>query len=277
MQLSVPNDITAITTSSFKQLNVPTIATLVDLQTCDNPLSFYFDTITATLTAKLAHISATSTVHMNSSVLNPATHATSLFLLCNKDNSENMIPSLLLPFNQDNSAIMTATHASLLLPFNWDNPAITAATHAQNLLLYAQTGSAITTSTHAQTLLLLSVQDDPAITMATHAKYSLQLIVESLFLLCNKDNSETMAPSILLFCVKDAPAIMMAPLTNFSLQLIVVFFCKISFHFCEDCRIFHEGEYQVKDDGYAIDKHHLPLSAFGLILAFDHNPDLGRN
>jgi hypothetical protein len=29
MQLSVPNDITAITTSSFKQLNVPTIATLI--------------------------------------------------------------------------------------------------------------------------------------------------------------------------------------------------------------------------------------------------------
>jgi hypothetical protein len=29
MQLSVPNDIPAITTSSFKQLNVPTIAHLV--------------------------------------------------------------------------------------------------------------------------------------------------------------------------------------------------------------------------------------------------------
>jgi hypothetical protein len=51
------------------------------------------------------------------------------------------------------------------------------------------------------------------------------LIVESLFLLCNEDNSETMAPSLLLFCIKDAPANMTAPLTNFSLQLIVDIFC----------------------------------------------------
>jgi hypothetical protein len=65
MQLCVPNDITAITTSSFKQLNVPTIATLIDLWTCNNSLSLYFDTITATLTAKLTHISATLTAQMN--------------------------------------------------------------------------------------------------------------------------------------------------------------------------------------------------------------------
>jgi hypothetical protein len=109
MQLSVPNDITAIITSSFKQRNVPMIATLIDLWTCDNSLSFYFNTITATLTAKSTHLSATSTAQMNSSVLNPATHATSLFLLHDEDNSEIMTPSLLLPFNQDNSAIMTAT------------------------------------------------------------------------------------------------------------------------------------------------------------------------
>ncbi len=70
-----------------------------------------------------------------------ATHATSLFLLCNEDNSEIMTPSLLLPFNQDNPAITTSTHASLLLPFN---------------------------------------QDKSAIMMATHAAYSLQLIVESI-------------------------------------------------------------------------------------------------
>jgi hypothetical protein len=65
----------------------------------------------------------------------------SLFLLHDKDNSEIMTLSLLLPFNQDNSAIMTATHAtslfllrnkdnseimtlSLLLPFNQDNSAL---------------------------------------------------------------------------------------------------------------------------------------------------------
>jgi hypothetical protein len=83
------------------------------------------------------------TAHMNSSALNPATQTTSLFLLCNEDNSEIMIPSLLLPFNQD-------------------NPAITTATHAQNLLLYAQIGSAITTATHAQNLLLFFVRNNPA-------------------------------------------------------------------------------------------------------------------
>ena len=35
---------------------------------------------------------------------------------------------------------------------------------------------------------------------------------------------------------------------------LIVIFLKISFHFCEDYRIFREGEYQVKNDGYAIDK-----------------------
>jgi hypothetical protein len=118
LQLSDPNDITAITTSSFKQLNVPMIATLIDIWTCDNSLSFYFDTITTTLTANSTDVSATITAQMNSSVLNPATHAKSLFLLCNEDNSEFMTPSLLLPFNQDNSAIMTVTHANRLLLFN---------------------------------------------------------------------------------------------------------------------------------------------------------------
>ncbi len=34
----------------------------------------------------------------------------------------------------------------------------------------------------------------------------------------------------------------------------IVIFLEISSHFCEDYRIFHEGEYQVKNDGYAIDK-----------------------
>ena len=142
IQHSVPNDIPAITTSSFKQHNVPLIATLIDLRTCDNSLSFYFNTITATLTAKSTHVSATTTAQMNSSVLNPVTYATSLFLLC-KDNSEIMNPNLLLPFNRD-------------------KPAITTATLAQNLLLDAQIGSAITTVTHTQNLLLFWVQDNPA-------------------------------------------------------------------------------------------------------------------
>jgi hypothetical protein len=88
-------------------------------------------------------------------------------------------------------------------------------------LLYAQIGSAIMTATHAQNLVLFSVRDDPAITMMNRANPKLQLIFECLFLLHNKDNSETMTSSLFLFCVKDAPAIMMALLANFSLQLIV--------------------------------------------------------
>jgi hypothetical protein len=147
-QLPVPND----HRPAFKQLSVSNdgraITALSFLQCC---ISFRMAT------------------HANhSSVLNPATHATSLFLLHDKDNSEITTPSLLLPFDQDNSAIMTATHASLLLPFNQDNSAITMATCAQNLLLYAQNGLAIT--------------------MTNHANSKLQLIVECLFLLCKKDN-----------------------------------------------------------------------------------------
>ncbi len=111
-------------------------------------------------------------------------------------------PSLLL-YAQTGSAITTSTHTIILLPFNQDNSAT------------------MTTSTHAQNLLLPSVQDDPAITMTNHANSKLQLIVESLFLFHNEDNSKTMAPSLLLFCIKDAPAIMTAPLANFSLQLII--------------------------------------------------------
>jgi hypothetical protein len=132
-------------------------------------------------------------------------------------------------------------------------------------LLYAQTGSAITTSTHTIILLPFN-QDNSAITIAS----SLQLIVESLFLLRNEGNSETMAPSLLLFCIKDAPAIMTASLANFSLQLIVDIFCKISFHFCEDYRIFCEGEYQYQD---ANGHQELTKLISGLI---KHNGLIGR-
>jgi hypothetical protein len=104
--------------------------------------------------------------------------------------------------------------------------------------------------------------------MATHTNFVLQLIVASIQWILSAQN---IFPHLLLFCIKDAPAIMTAPLTYFSLQLMVEFFCEISFHFCEDCRIFCEGEYQVKEYSYAIDKHHLPLLAVGLILAFGHN------
>ena len=70
--------------------------------------------------------------------------------------------SLLLPFNQDNPAIMTATHAQNLLRYAQIGSAITTAIHAQNLLLYAHIGSAITTATQAQNLSLFFVRNNPA-------------------------------------------------------------------------------------------------------------------
>ncbi len=104
--------------------------------------------------------------------------------------------------------------------------------------------------------------------MAIHAEYSLQLIVESLFLLRGKDNSETMASSLLLICVKDAPAIMMVTHADYSLQLIgeslftgakqvasatipnesfkLIDVSKTTLHFREDCGMFCEGEWEQK-------------------------------
>jgi hypothetical protein len=58
----------------------------------------------------------------------------SLFLLCDKDNSEITTPSLLLPFYQNKLAIMTATHANLLLLPVQDGLAITMATHTNSTL-----------------------------------------------------------------------------------------------------------------------------------------------
>jgi hypothetical protein len=67
-----------------------------------------------------------------------------------------------------------------------------ATNKSESPLLHALFGSAILTARiHTpRNLLLLFIQNDSAFMMATHAKYSLQLIVESLFLLCNKDNSK---------------------------------------------------------------------------------------
>jgi hypothetical protein len=183
-------------------------------------------------------------------------------------------PRCLLLLPVINGIAITTTNPSLLLPFIKDAPAIMT-----------------TISTHAQNLLLPSVQDDPAITMTNHANFKLQLIVEYLLVPRVFERSAIMTAThanLLLLPVRDSTASMVATLANLSLQLIVVIFCKISFHFCEDCRIFCEGEYQVKndgyainkqyqvkDDGYAINKHHLPLSAFGLISSFGHNLAFG--
>jgi hypothetical protein len=174
-------------------------------------------------------------LHPTKTAIGTATYAQRFLVFCIKDapaimrTTSTHAQNLLLPSVQDDPAITMTNHANsklqliveyLLLPRNFERPAITMTVNTRNLLPFF-------------------VQNDPAITIAS----SLQLIVESLFLLRNEDNSETMAPSLLLFCIKDAPAIMTAPLANFSLQLIVDIFCKISFHFCEDYRIFCEGEY----------------------------------
>jgi hypothetical protein len=132
--------------------------------------------------------------NQDNSAIMTATHA-SLLLPFNQDNSATMTAThanLLLPFNQDNSAIMTATHASLLLPFNQDNSAIMTATHTSLLLPFNQDNPAIRTSVNTRNLLPFFGRNDPAITIAS----SLQLIVDSLFLLRDEDNSETMAPSL---------------------------------------------------------------------------------
>jgi hypothetical protein len=119
--------------------------------------------------------------------------------------------------------------------------------------------------TMTSSLLLFCVKDALAIMMAPFANFSLQLIVET--------------PSLLLLCDFKRPAITAVMNGSFSFKFIVAFFfegarfapnfdrpsdldssklivifLEISFHFCEDYRIFCEGEYQVKNDGYAIDK-----------------------
>jgi hypothetical protein len=45
-----------------------------------------------------------------------------------------------------------------------------------------------------------------------------------------------------------------AQATSFQASKLIFNYFEISFHFCEDCRIFCEGEWQVKDNGYSIVK-----------------------
>jgi len=260
--------------------------------------------------------------------------------------------SLLLPFNQDNPAIMMATHAQNLLRYAQIGSAITTAIHAQNLLLYAHIGSAITTATQAQNLSLFFVRNNPAnsklhlivvfirraLTAQTNVGLisipdenylcsvfqmvayghkifiesrtsfndgSFQLVVKSILILHSEgaqvasasasfqtfadgdqaasqsDTSKLIieTPSLLLLHDFERPAITAVMNGSFSFKFIVashsegaqfapnfdrpsnldsskliVIFLEISFHFCEDYRIFREGEYQVKNDGYAIDE-----------------------
>jgi hypothetical protein len=174
-----------VPTSSFSHFHVPTNATntATGLTSLNDVTIAHFSATTATTTATMTQVPATATTNapkyqlkkckatqaqlktMSPSILHPANstanHVTSRspFLLYDEDNSEiTTTPSLLLPFNQDNSAIMTATHA-------------------QNLLLFlVRNDPAITISS----LLLPHGFARPAITTAMNGDFSLQLIVESL-------------------------------------------------------------------------------------------------
>ena len=180
-------------------------------------------------------------------------------------------PSLLLPFNQDNTAITAATHANeqhLLLPFNQGNSAnmmkaahenpsllppfdqdnsanMTTANHAHLLLSFIQDNSANTiTAARANLLLLHCVQDDSANTMASHAKLKLQLIVEFIPSAFDAHIQETIIAVLNSEGESDGCKLIVNynPILH-SKATRNNFDSKISFHFCNDCRIFCEGEW----------------------------------
>jgi hypothetical protein len=108
------------------------------------------------------------------------------------------------------------------------------------LLLYVHDNPAIMTAMHAS-LLLPYVCNDPAIMTATHTKLilALQLIVVfSQGVLTAQHNSHG------TLSISEG---VRAPTINFNDS-------EISLYFCEDCGIFCEGEWEVKDDGNTIVK-----------------------
>jgi hypothetical protein len=124
---------------------------------------------------------------------------------------------------------MTATHEpSLLLLYVHDDPAIMTALNTQNLLLlFVQNNPAITISS----LLLPFCQNDPAIMTANHAKLILTLQLIVVFTqgaLIAQDNFYGTFSNSEGVC---------ASTNNFNDS-------KISLHFCKDCRIFCEGEWE---------------------------------
>ncbi len=172
------------------------------------------------------------------------------------------------------------TKATIKLVKCFLHPSKTGANNAtaksENLLLHAQIGSAITAALNAQNLLLLSIREDSAIMLAMHAIYSLQLIVESFSTGTKQVAPATIHNNLFKLIValaseraRFAPYIfdnaftyanklnhegLRAQATSRQASKLIVNYFKISFHFCEDCRIFYEGEWQVEDNGYAIVK-----------------------
>jgi hypothetical protein len=243
--------------SSFKQLSVPH----------DGPTHFMqtFVPTTTTSTGLQANIDCPSSLN---DVTNPQAFCATT-------------ASTTATMTQVPTITRVTTKVSLKLDKCFLNPTKTGANNAtmksESLVLHAQFCSAIlTTRIHMQNLLLLPVQDDSAILIATNASYSLQLIVESF-----STGAKQVAPATIRnhsFKLIDelasegalfAPYILenaftytnelnhegaWAQAASFQVSKLIVIYFKIFFLFCEDCRIFCEREWQVKDDGYAFAK-----------------------
>jgi hypothetical protein len=202
------SQLTAVPTSSFSHFHVPMNAT----STATGITSFNDATIaqvsatTATTTATMTQVPATATTNApkisdrqvqtrSPSILHPAKKA-----------ANNATLNLLLPFNQDNSAIMKS---SLLLLRNYARPAITTATNA----------------TFSLQLIVES--------FSTGAKH----IFEDAFNCANKSSkfavvSQAMVPSMTIGNNSNG---------NVKPQKLIVIYSKRSLHFREDCGIFCEG------------------------------------
>ena len=163
-QLSAPNDIPAITTLSFTQLNVPTNAT----NTATGLRTHHIDFQQTSLNdVKIAYVSATTAITTATLTQVPASATTNApkFQLdkCKAPRAQHKTksPSILHP------VFTTANNASPRSPF----------------LLPNEDNSETLTSS----LLLFCIKDAPAIMMATFANFSLQLIVDtpSRLLLCD--------------------------------------------------------------------------------------------
>ncbi len=147
--------------------------------------------------------------------------------------------SLLLFHIKDGTVIMTETHEpSLLLLYIHDDPAIMTALNAQNLLLFfVQNNPVITISS----LLMPLCQDNSAIMTSTHVKLIVTrqlIVVFTQEILTAQHNFRGTLSNSEGVCAS----------TNDFNDF------KTSLHFCQDCGIFCEGEWEVKDDGNTVVK-----------------------
>ena len=148
LSVPIPNDIpastmssflsqlTVVPTPSFLHFHVPTnaISTATGLTSLNNIPIAHVYTTTATTTSTMTQVPATATTivpthHIDKCKATRTQYKTRSpsILHPNKKSANNATLHLLLPFNQENSAI---TISSLLLPRDSARPAITTATNA---------------------------------------------------------------------------------------------------------------------------------------------------